>query len=325
MRDSTVVIVLLALSLLTAPRGAHTQPSATMPRVGYLALRPLAAEDAAFTQGLRELGWIEGQTITIEYRQADGQVERLPALAAELVRLPVDCLVVRSTAVVQAARDATSSIPIVVVLAADLVETGLVASLARPGGNITGMSGLDPELAGKRLEQLRALLPTLSRVAFLAYGSDPAHRLFLQEAQNAAERLGIQVQPVVLSRVEEIDSAFTAMRQEQAEALLVQPVFSRVLGQTQRLADLAVTHRLPTSGPCDFVEAGGLLCYAVDVLPMYRRAALFVDKILKGAKPGDLPVEQPTTFTLVINLKTAKALGLTIPPTLLFQADKVIR
>jgi putative ABC transport system substrate-binding protein len=319
-------VIVFTLSLLAAPHVAHTQPPAKIARIGYLALRALPAEDEAFTQGLRELGWMEGQNIAIEYRQADGQVERLPALAAELVRLPVDCLVVRSTAVVQAAKDATASIPIVVVLAADLVETGLVASLARPGGNITGMSGLDPKLAGKRLEQLRALLPTLPRVAFLAYGGDPAHRLFLQEAQDAAARLSIQVQPVVIGRVEEIDSAFAAMRRERAEALLVQPVFGSVLGQSQRIAALAVTHRLPTiSTQREFAAAGGLMAYGVDVLPMYRRAAVFVDKILKGAKPGDLPVEQPMTFRLIINLKTAQALGLTMPSSLLLLADEVIQ
>jgi putative ABC transport system substrate-binding protein len=319
------IIVSLVFAFLLVPRAAQAQPLVKMPRIGYLTLRVLAAEDEAFKHGLRDLGWIEGQNIAIEYRSAAGQVERLPALAAELVRLQVDCLVTRSTAVVQAAKDATSSIPIVMVLAADPIETGLVASLARPGGNITGMSSSSPELAGKRLEQLRDVLPTLSRVAFLAYGGDPAHRLFLQEAQDAAARLGIQVQPVVIGSVEEIERAFAAMRSARAEALMVQPVFIRVLGQGQRIADLAVTHRLPTSGPCELVEAGGLLCYGADEIPMYRRAAVFVDKILKGAKPGDLPVEQPMTFTLIINLKTAKALDLTVPPVLLFQADKVIK
>ena len=319
------IIASLVLVFLLAPRAAQAQPLVKMPRIGYLTLRALAAEDEAFKHGLRDLGWIEGQNIAIEYRSAAGQVERLPALAAELVRLQVDCIVTRSTAVVQAAKDATSSIPIVMVLAADPIETGLVASLARPGGNITGMSSSSLELAGKRLEQLRDVLPTLSRVAFLAYGGDPAHRLFLQEAQDAAARLGIQVQPVVIGSVEEIERAFAAMRSARAEALMVQPVFIRVLGQGQRIADLAITHRLPTSGPCELVEAGGLLCYGADEIPMYRRAAVFVDKILKGAKPGDLPVEQPMTFTLIINLKTAKALDLTVPPVLLFQADKVIK
>lgn len=324
-RRTMAFIASLLLVVLLGPRIAHAQPPAKIPRIGYLALHALPAEDAAFTHGLRELGWIEGQTIAIEYRSAAGQVERLPALATELVRLPVDCLVVRSTAVVQAAKDATPSIPIVVVVAADLVGTGLVASLARPGGNVTGISVSSPELAGKRLEQLRDVLPTLSRVAFLAYGSDPAHRLFLQEAQDAAARLGIQVQPVVINSVEEIERAFATMRSARVEALMVQPVFIRVLGQGQRIAELAITHRLPTSGPCELVEAGGLLCYGAEAPPMYQRAAVFVDKILKGAKPGDLPVEQPMAFTLMINRKTATALDLTIPPTLLFQADKVIQ
>lgn len=183
MRFNTVgCLIVFTLSLLAAPHTAHTQPPAKMPRIGYLALRALAAEDEAFRQGLHELGWMEGQNIAIEYRWAAGHVERLPALAAELVRLQVDLIVARSTPVVQAAKEATPSIPIVMVLAADPVETGLVASLARPGGNITGMSGTSPELAGKRLELLRDVLPTLSRLAFLAYGRDPAHRLFLQEA-----------------------------------------------------------------------------------------------------------------------------------------------
>lgn len=325
-RNMVGLMVLLTLGVLMAPRAAPAQPLAKMPRIGYLALRALAAEDEAFKQGLRDLGWMEGQNIAIEYRWAAGQVERLPALAAELVRLQVDLIVARSTPVVQAAKDATPSIPIVMVLAADPVGTGLVASLARPGGNITGMSGTNPELAGKRLELLRALLPSVSRVAFLTYGGDPAHRLFLQEAQDAAARLGMQVQPVVIGHVEEIESAFAAMRNAQAEALMVQPIFGGVLGQTQRIADLAVTHRLPTvSAGRELVEGGVLLSYGGDPLPVYRRATVFVDKILKGAKPSDLPVEQPMTFMLIINLKTAKALDLTIPPTLLFQADKVIQ
>src|SRR5262245_54585950 len=204
-----------------------------------------AAEDEAFKQGLRELGWIEGQNIAIEYRWAAGQVARLPALTEELIRLPVDMIVALATPVVQAAKAATPSIPIVG-LAADPVGTGLVASLARPGGNITGMSGIGPELAGKRLERLRDLLPSLSRVAFLAYEGDPAHRRFLQEAQDAAERLGIQLQPLVIGRVEEIERAFAVMRSEQAEALIVQPLFIGDLGQGQRIADLAIKHRLPT-------------------------------------------------------------------------------
>jgi putative ABC transport system substrate-binding protein len=317
---------MLALGILWVTLAAHAQPPAKMPRIGYVSLRAGPSEvDEAFKQGLRDLGWIEGQTIAIEYRWAAGQAGRLPTLVAELVRLQVDLMVTASTPVSQAAKDATTSIPIVMTASADPVRTGLVASLAQPGGNITGMAGIGPELAGKRLELLRDLLPTLSRIAFLAYGGDPAHQLFLQEAQDTAARLGIQVQPLVLGSVEEMDSAFAAMRSERAEALMVQPLFT-TLKQSQRIADLAVTHRLPTiSGPCEFVHAGGLLCYGADLPALFRASAVFVDKILKGAKPGDLPVQQPIAFKMSINLKTAKALGLTIPPSVLFQADEVIQ
>jgi putative ABC transport system substrate-binding protein len=234
-------IVILTLSLLTAPLAARAQAPVKIPRIGYLGLPAGPTQTLeALQQGLRDLGWIEGQTITIEYRWAAGHVDRLPALAAELVRLPVDLIVASATPAVQAAKDATQSIPIVMTASADPVGTGLVASLPRPGGNITGMSGIGPELAGKRLEHLRALLPTLSRVAFLAYRSDPAHRLFLQEAQDAATRLGIQVQPLVIGSVEEIDTAFMAMRSEGAEALIVQPLLIGALRQGPRIADLAV-------------------------------------------------------------------------------------
>jgi putative ABC transport system substrate-binding protein len=227
----------------------------------------------------------------------------------------------------QAAKDATTSIPIVMAVSADPVGTGLVASLARPGGNITGMSALNPELAGKRFELLKELLPTLSRVAFLLHGGDPAHRLFFQEAQEAAERLGIQLQPVVIGNFEELDRAFAAVRSARVEALMVQPLFTGGhLGYGQRIAEFALAQRLPTvSGPCEFVHSGGLLCYGTELHASFRASAVFVDKILKGAKPADLPVQQPTTFTLGINLKTAQALGLTVPPSLLLQADKVIK
>ena len=297
-----------------------------MPRIGYLTLRAgPTAEDEAFKQGLRDLGWVEGQNIAIEYRWAAGQVERLPALAAELVRLQVDCITATATPAVQAAKDATQSIPIVMTSVTDPVRTGLVASLARPGGNITGMAGLSTELAGKHLERLRDLLPTLSRVAFLAYEGDPAHRLFLQEAQAAATRLGIQVQPLVVGRIEEMERAFVAMYNEQAEALMVQPLFVGALGQGQRIADLAVQHRMPTiSTHPRFAGAGGLMSYGADLLASFRGSAVFVDKILKGSKPGDLPVQQPTKFKFSINLKTASALGLDVPPMLLATADEVI-
>jgi ABC-type uncharacterized transport system substrate-binding protein len=329
-RSTVGVLVTLVLSILMALlRGAEAQPR-QVPRIGYLAIGTVASHGSlldAFKQGLHDLGWIEGQTIAIEYRWVEGQMDRLPALAAELVRLPVDLIVTTSTPVSQAAKDATTSIPIVMATSADPVGTGLVASLARPGGNITGMSAINPELEGKRFELLKELLPTLSRVVFLLHGEDPAHRLFLQEAQEAAARLSIQVQPVVIGSGAELDSAFAAVLSARAEALLVQPLFAGGhLGYGQRIAEFAVAQRLPTvSGPCAFVHSGGLLCYGADLHASFRAAAVFVDKILKGAKPADLPVQQPTTFKLGINLKTAQALGLTVPSSLLFQADDVIR
>ena len=232
-------LVTLVLSILTTQLlGAEPQPR-QVPRIGYLAVGTVASHGSlleAFKQGLHDLGWIEGQTIAIESRWVAGQMDRLPALAAELVRLPVDLIVTTSTPVSQAAKDATTSIPIVMAVSADPVGTGLVASLARPGGNITGMSSISPELGGKRLELLKALLPTLSRVAFLLHGGDPAHRLFLQEAQDAAVRLGIQVQPVVIGSGEELDRALAAVRSAHAEALMVQPLFAEGhLGYGQRI------------------------------------------------------------------------------------------
>ena len=321
-------IVMLTLSLLTAPLAARARSPAKMPRIGYMSLSagPTRVVEV-FKQGLRDLGWIEGQTIAIEYRWAAGQVDRLPALAAELVRLQVDLIVAVSTPAVRAAKDATTSIPIVIAGAIDPVRLGFVASLARPGGNITGISNTQSELVGKQLEFLRTLLPTLSRVAFLGYSvGGRVPRPFIEDMQDAAKRLGIQLQTVMIGSVEEIESAFAALSSERAEALVIQPLLIGALEQGQRIADLAVKHRLPTiSSCCGFAEVGGLLSYGSDSLALLRSAAVFVDKILKGAKPGDLPVEQPMKFELVINLKTAKALDLTIPPILLFQADKVIQ
>ena len=298
-----------------------------VPRIGFLTL--LATPDAQekfFVQGLRDLGYIDGQNITIEYRRAAGKVDRLPALAEELVRLKVDVMVVHATPVIQAAKNATTTIPIVMLGAADPVGSGFVASLARPGGNITGNANIQPELVGKRFELLREIVPKLSRVAFLAYSGDPAHKIFLKEAQDAAEGLRIHVRPVVIAKVEEIESAFSTMNRERSEALIVQTLFIRALGQARKIADLAVKNRQPAvSDGLGFAEAGGLLFYGPDLIPGYRRGAVFVDKILKGAKPADLPVEQPTKFELVINLKTAKQIGVTIPPNVLARADRVIR
>jgi putative tryptophan/tyrosine transport system substrate-binding protein len=324
-------IVMLTLSLLMAPLVAPAQQTAKIARIGLLSLASPAdvvyQDYQTFRQGLTDLGWIEGKNIRIEYRYAEGRTERLPDLAAELVRLQVDLIVAVSTPAVRAAKDATTSIPIVIAGAIDPVRLGFVASLARPGGNITGISHSQPELVGKQLEFLRTLLPTLSRVAFLGYsGGGRVPRPFIEDMQDAAKRLGIQLQTVVIGSVEEMESAFAALSSERAEALVIQPLFIGGLEQGQRIADLAVTHRLPTiSSQGGFAEVGGLLSYGPDPLALLRSAAVFVDKILKGAKPGDLPVEQSMKFELVINLKTAKALDLTIPPILLFQADKVIQ
>jgi putative ABC transport system substrate-binding protein len=298
-----------------------------VPRIGLLTL--LAKPDPherAFMQGLRELGYIDGQNITIDYRRAAGNVDRLPALAEDLVRLKVDIILARSTPVVQAAKNATTTIPIVMLGAADPVGSGFVASLARPGGNITGNSNINPELVGKRIELLREIIPKLSRVGFLAHGGDPAHKLFVKEAQEAAEGLKIQIRSTVIDKVEEIETALSTIKQERAEALIVQTLFISILGQGQKIAELAVNHRLPSiSDGAGFAEAGGLLFYGPDLVPGYRRGAVFVDKILKGAKPADIPVEQPTKFELVINLKTAKQIGLNVPPNVLARADRVIR
>jgi putative tryptophan/tyrosine transport system substrate-binding protein len=285
-----------------------------------------AVPEETFLQGLRDLGYVEGQNIIIEYRWAGGKVDRLPTLAEELVRLKVDLIAVRATPVVHAAKNATTTIPIVMLSAADPVGTGFVASLARPGGNITGMSNMMPELAGKRLELLREVLPKLSRVACLAHGGDPAPRLFVKEADDAAKGFRIQFQPLILSGPDEFEGGFSAMAKERAGALIVQPLFSNNLGQGQRIAELAAKSHLPTiSDPRQFAEAGGLMSYGPDSLALWRRAATYVDKILNGAKPADLPVEQPTKFELMINLRTAKQIGVTIPQSVLYRADKVIK
>jgi ABC-type uncharacterized transport system substrate-binding protein len=306
---------------------ANAQDTKKIPRIGLLTLIPKPDPlESIVLQGLRDLGYDEGRNITIEYRRAAGKVESLPQLAEELVRLKVDLIVVRSTPVVEAAKNATTTIPLVMTGVGDPVRSGFVASLAQPGGNITGMSNMMPELAGKRLDLLKEIRPKLSRVAFLAYSPDPLHQVFVKDAQQAAERVKIQIRPAVIDRVDEIEAAFSNMNRERAEALIVQPLFSSNLGQGQRIAELAVKNRLPAvSDGGSFAEAGGLLSYGPDQKPMFRRAATFVDKILKGAKPANLPVEQPTKFEFFVNLRTAKALNLTIPQSVLYRADKVIK
>jgi putative ABC transport system substrate-binding protein len=304
------------------------QPSKKTARIGYLTLGSgLAEPEVALKQQLGDLGWIEGQNLTIEYRRAANDTSRLPNLAKELVDSKVDVIVASATPAIQAAKGATATIPIVMAAAADPVGMGFVASLARPGGNITGLSLQSPELAGKRLELLKEIVPKLTRVAFLAHGGDPAHKLFIEEAHDVAPRIGIQIQPVVIKSPGEFEIAFSVMIRERAGALVVQPLLTgSALGQGLKVANLAAKHRLPAvSDSIRFPESGGLISYGANRLDLWQRAATFVDKILRGTKPADLPVEQPTKFDLVINLKTANQIGLTIPPDVLARAVRVIR
>jgi len=279
----------------------------------------------AFRQGLRELGYTEGQHLVIETRHAAMRPALLPDLAANLVLSKVDVIVAAGDPAIYAARHATSTIPIVMVAGADPVGSGLVASLARPGGNLTGSSALSPELSGKRLQLLTEALPGVSRVAVLWNPADPAKALDVRETQAAGQALGVQLQLLEVRGPEEFESAFAAMTRDRAEALITlgDPL---TVSHRMRIVDLAAKSRLPTMYDVrEFVEAGGLMAYGPSLPDLFRRAAAYVDKILKGAKPGTLPVEQPMKFELIINLKTAKALGLTIPQSVLFLADQVIQ
>jgi putative ABC transport system substrate-binding protein len=323
-------IVPLLLSLIVAPLAVDTQPTKQVPRVGYLSIGS-STDPArlrrfeAFRQGLRERGYVEGQTIALEPRWAEGMYERYPALAADLVRVPVDVIVAVGGAAAKAAQHATRTIPIVMSVVNDPVGSGLVPNLARPGGNVTGLSLMAPDLVGKQFEVLKEVVPTVSRVALLWNPANPASAPQVREAEAAARAVGVQLQLLEARSPQEIESAFAAMTREQAEALVVltDSIFTN---QVRQIAELAAQRRLPALyGLREHAEAGGLIVYSANPLDLERRAAIYVDKILKGAKPGDLPVEQPTTFQLVINLQTAEALGLTIPPTLLFQADEVIK
>jgi putative ABC transport system substrate-binding protein len=274
---------------------------------------------------LRELGYVEGRNIAIELRSAEGEVDRLPRLAAGLVEMKVDVMLASGTAVTQAIKQTATATPVVFVGVGDPVGTGFVGSLARPGGNLTGLASIGPELSGKRLELLKETLPTLSRVAVLWQPADPLNAAYLRETQAAARSLGVALQLLGVHAPDEFDRAFAAMTRERAQALmlLAGPLLN---AHQRRLANLAVKARLPAMHSFrDFVDAGGLLSYAANLPDMFRRASTYVEKILKGAKPADLPVEQPTRFELVINLKTAKALGLTIPQSVLFRADQVIQ
>jgi len=312
--------------ILASPLVAQAQPAGKVPRVGFLFYGSpgRAREVDAFRQGLRELRYIEGQNIAIEYRFASGQVERLPRLAAELVRLKVDVIVANSTASALAAKQATSTIPIVFAVVADAVGAGLIANFARPGGNITGLTSSSAELGGKRLELLKQVVPKASRVAVLYNPADRSNVLVLKQLQESVPTLGLTLQPLEVRESGEFEGAFFAMTRERAHAMF--GVAGALTNEHNKvLVDLAAKHRIPAMwGHRQFVDAGGLMSYAVNLYDQIRQAAVYVDKILKGAKPGDLPVEQPTRYELVINLKTAKALRLTVAQSLLLQADQVI-
>jgi putative ABC transport system substrate-binding protein len=317
----------LAGSLLAAPLAAEAQPRPKTARIGFLSLSPGPTYTMDISPGLRELGWIEGQNIAVEYRWAANREDQLPTLAAELVRLKVDVIVTSSTPAAQAAQRATTTIPIVVTFVADPVGSGLVASLARPGGNITGLTTLATGLVAKRLELLKAVVSGTNSMAVLwqpgALG-ERAMRDLMEETRLAGRTLGLQLLFVEARRPDDFEQAFSAMREARVGGLLVFP--NPLLFEARRsIVAHAGKSRLPTVYPWrEAASVGGLMSYATNFPNMYRRAAIYVDKILKGAKPADLPIEQPTEFELVINLKTAKALGLTIPPSLLQRADQVI-
>lgn len=324
---AAALVATLAVALLAVPLAAEAQPAARTPRIGVLSPDSRAAATSgieAFGASLRELGYVEGRTITVESRWADGRAERLPELAAELVALKVDVIVTAFEPAIRAARKATTTIPIIMVASVDAVRSGLVDSLARPGGNVTGLS-VSSELGGKQFELLREIIPSLSRVVGLVRPNPEAAARRAQAKASAQAYLGVTLDFVEVREPKDFARAFATVSASRPDAMIVAP---DPLFYTHRdqIVDLARTARLPVMYPVrDFVEGGGLISYGPSVVEMFRRAAYFVDRILKGAKPADLPVEQSTKFDLVINLKTAKALNLTIPRTVLVQADKVIR
>jgi putative ABC transport system substrate-binding protein len=327
MKKKITVLTLCAM-LFALCSSAHAQQPKKVPRIGYLSNTSPSADSAryeAFRQGLRELGYVAGKNVVIEYRYTEGKSDRLPALAAELVRLRVDVVVTGGGATTRAAKEATTTIPIVFAQDGDPVASGFVASLARPGGNITGLSNFAPELNGKRLELLKEIVPKLSRVAVLGTSTVPGHARFLKETEPAAGALRLQLQFLDVRAPKDIETAFRTASKGRADGLLVLSGPVLTSHRTQVL-DLAVESRLPAiyNFP-EWVEAGGVMSYGVNLTDLFQRAATYVDKILKGAKPADLPVEQPKKFEFIINLKAAKQIGLTIPPNVLARADRVIK
>ena len=328
MKKAAVLSILSAVVLLAVAVIAEAQQPKKVPRIGYLTASTPVAQlpgTEALREGLREFGYVEGQNIAIEFRYAEEKPERLPSLAAEMVRLKVDVIVTGGPTATRTAKETTNTVPIVMSQDSDPVGNGFVASLARPGGNITGLATLSPELSGKRLELLKEIVPKLNRVAVLGTSTNPGNAQGLKETELAAKAFRVQLQYLDVRDPKDIEIAFREASREQADAVLVLggPV---VLPQRTKVAELAVKNRLPAiyNRP-EFVEAGGLVSYSASYTDMSRRAATYVDKILKGAKPADLPVEQPKKFEFIINLKAAKQIGLTIPPNVLARADKVIK
>ena len=328
MKKAAVPSILVAVILLAIAFIADAQQPKKVPRIGFLASGSASGSTAnleIFRQGLREFGYIEGKNISIEDRWAEGKLDRLPELAAELVSLNVDIIVTGGTPPVLAAKKATNTIPIVAANADNLVELGVVASLARPGGNVTGSTRVDADFSAKRLELLKESFPKLSRVAVLSHGTLGADQEELQETQAAARTLGVQIQSLTVQEPSRFLDTYAQMIKRRADALII--FISAFTGfHRTELVELAIKNRLPTMcGTAAWSNAGCLMSYGPNPTELYRRAAVFVDKILKGAKPADLPVEQPTKFELVINLKTAKQIGLTIPPEVLARATKLIK
>ena len=329
MHKAAVVLSILVVAVqLTIGLVADAQQSAKVPRIGYLTVASLSSNVArieAFRQGLRELGYVEGKNIVIEWRSAEGKFERQSELAAELVRLKVDVIVSSGPTMTRAAKEATATIPIVMAQDSDPVENGFVASLARPGGNITGLSVLSPELSGKQLELLKEIVSKLSRVAVIGNSNEPANPKTLKEIELVAGSFGVQLQPLDVRGSKDIETAFRAATKAHADALIVL-ASAIVTDHRTKIANLALKSRLPAIYSSSiWVDDGGLMSYGTSLNDLSRRAATYVDKILKGARPADLPVEQPTKFEFIINLKAARQIGLTIPPNLLVRADKVIK
>jgi ABC-type uncharacterized transport system substrate-binding protein len=322
------LVIVLALALLLQPRGSEAQTPTKTYRIGLLEVVSAAANGqnlVAFRQGLKELGYVEGQNFVLEYRSADGQAERFPDLARELVRLNVEVIVTRGTPSALAAKRATRTIPIVMASSGDPVATGIVASLARPGGNVTGLSAVATEIQGKQLEVLREMAPQIARVGFLFNMSNPVLQAQWKEAQLAARSVGLQALLLDVRAVRDLEPAFRAAAEQRTGAVIVGVDALTQAHRSQIIEALSRRHLPSISREREFVDAGGLMSYGVHYADLYRRAAAYVDKIFKGARPADLPVEAPTRFELVINLRTAKALGLTIPQSVLVRADEIIQ